>query len=307
MSVARTALVFPGQGSQHERMLESVPYNDALERLLDAAEALSDMQLRQIVRYAEESDLADTRVAQPLLYLVDWAWGVALLEAGIVPDAVAGHSLGELAALAIAGAISVEAGLELVVERSKLMSATAAATPGTMAAVLGMDVRVIEETCAALGGVWVANDNSPSQVVISGTYEGVEAATRQLTGGGARRVVPLRVSGPFHSPLMQPAGEAFERIVANAQFRTATIPVVQNTDPVPTTDAETIRQRLTRQITEPVRWAETMRALAADGPVTLIEAGPGSVLTGLVRGIEDVSAIAAESTGVAGLIEEVSS
>jgi len=307
MSETRTALVFPGQGSQHQRMLESAPHNDALDRLLDAAEALSDLELREILTFAEDSDLADTRVAQPLLYLVDWAWGVALLEAGIIPEVVAGHSLGELAAMAIAGAISVEAGLELVVERSKLMGATAAATPGTMAAVMGLDARLIEETCAALGGVWVANDNSPTQVVISGTHEGVEAATRQLSEAGARRVIPLKVSGPFHSPLMQPARDAFERIVANAQFRDATIPIVQNTEPGPTTEAETIRRRLIDQMTAPVRWTETMRVIAASGPITVVEAGPGAVLTGLARSMDDITAVAAEPTGVSGLVEAIHS
>jgi [acyl-carrier-protein] S-malonyltransferase len=307
MTGTRTALVFPGQGSQHRKMLEAAPHNDAFDRLLDAAEALTDLELRQIVTYADDEDIADTRVAQPLLYLVDWAWGVALLEAGIIPVAVAGHSLGELAALAISGTVSVEAGLELVVERSKLMGATVAATPGGMAAVLGLEARIIEETCSALGGVWVANDNSDTQVVISGTHEGIEAATRQLSEAGARRVIPLKVSGPFHSPLMQPARDAFERIVTNTQFRDATIPVIQNTEPTPATEAETIRQRLIGQITQPVRWSETMRALSSSGPITVVEAGPGAVLTGLARGLDEVTAIAAETTGVAELIEEVSS
>lgn len=306
MTFARTAFVFPGQGSQKSNMLDAVPENDALERLVDAAEALSGLELRAVVRLGQADDLADTRVAQPLLYLADWAWAVALLESQVVPNFLAGHSLGELAALAIAGVFSVEAGLELVIERSKLMATTAASTPGTMAAVLGMSSDIIAQTAAALGGVWVANDNSPGQVVISGTHQGIEAATRQLMDAGARRVIPLKVSGPFHSPLMEPARAAFAEILAETEFKNATIPVLQNTDPTPETDGTAIRQRLAAQITSPVRWTETMQQLAADGPVALIETGPGSVLNGLARGMESITAVSVEEAGIERVVEEVS-
>lgn len=305
MGSARTAFVLPGQGSQRPGMLDAVPENDTFDRLIDAAEALSGKPLREISRSDDAEALADTTVAQPLLYLTDWGWAIALMDSGIVPDVLAGHSLGELAALALAGVYSVEAGLELVVERSKLMAATASRTPGGMAAVLGMPADVIHETVAALGGVWVANDNSPGQVVISGTHEGIEAATRELTAGGARRIVPLKVAGPFHSPLMEPARAAFEEILNVAEFRDATIPVVQNVSATSSTDAIEIRDRLVAQITAPVRWTETMRELAGDGSLALVETGPGGVLRGLAKGMDTVSAFSVEDSGLERIAEEV--
>lgn len=303
---ARTALVFPGQGSQRLGMLDVVPENDAYPRLLDAAEALTDLPLRTIVSVGPESELADTRVAQPLLYLADWAWGSALVDSGLTPSAVAGHSLGELAALAIAGVFSVEAGLELVVERSKLMAATAAATPGGMIAVLGLERDSVSACIENIEGAWVANDNSPGQIVVSGTPAGISSATEALSASGARRVVELKVSGPFHCPLMEPARAAFEDLLVGADFSDARFPVCQNTDPSPTTEADVIRGRLIGQITAPVRWTETMLSLAADGPISLVEAGPGAVLTGLAKRMDGISAVAVEAAGIEAVLEEVS-
>jgi [acyl-carrier-protein] S-malonyltransferase len=306
MSYLPVVMVFPGQGSQYPGMLDAVPENDTLDRLIDAAEALSGMDLRAIA--GAESDpesLTDTRVAQPLLYLTDWAWGVSLLETGLEPVAVAGHSLGELAALAIAGAFSVEAGLELVIERSRLMAQAADAAPGAMAAVLGLSRAQVGEVIAPIEGVWVANDNSPGQVIISGLSSGIAAASGVLADAGARRVVPLKVSGGFHSPLMEPARQAFEELLSGAEFRDATIPVIQNSDPVPSTDAETLRSRLAAQITAPVRWTETLEVVAGHAPVVMVEAGPGSVLRGLAKGVEGVTAVAVEDAGLEHIMEEV--
>ena len=303
--VNRVALVFPGQGSQRIGMLDEVPELDALARLLDAAEALSGFDLRTISEFGSSSELADTRVAQPLLYLVDWAWGVTLVESGVAPVAVAGHSLGELAALAVAGVFSAEAGLELVVERSRFMALAASESPGTMSAVLGLDSGLVAETIAGIPGVWLANDNSPEQVVISGTHAGVSEAASSLAEAGARRVVPLPVSGPFHSPLMASAADSFGRLLSGADFSDARYPVLSNADPSPTTDAETIRARLMIQITSPVRWSETMNALVAEGPITLIETGPGAVLTGLAKHVEGATAVAIETAGLEAIVEEV--
>jgi len=286
-------------------MLSNVPELESLDRLLDAAEALSGRELRSIASDGVAENLTDTRVAQPLLYLADWAWGVTLLESGIDPVAVAGHSLGELAALAVAGVFSPEAGLELVVERSKLMAATAAAVPGGMSAVLGMDRGAIKSALSGVEGIWIANDNAPGQVVISGTLEGLSAAEEALGQAGARRVVPLAVAGPFHSPLMESARFAFAELLTGAQFDDARIPVLQNTDPTPETSGDRIRERLIGQITSPVRWTETMQALLADGPITLIEAGPGAVLTGLAKRVEGITALSVESTGLESIVEEV--
>ena len=305
-SLHPTAIVCPGQGSQRPSMLDSVPELDALDRLLDAAEALSGLDLRTVAMLGTAEDLADTRVAQPLLYLTDWAWGATLLECGLTPVAVAGHSLGEFAALTLAGVFSVEAGLELVVERSRLMATTAAVTAGGMAAVLGMEKQQLAGVLEGIEGVWVANDNAPGQVAISGTDEGIRIASEALVAAGARRVVPLAVAGPFHCPLMAPAADAFAELLRSAHFSDASVPVLQNTDPRPTVDAESIRQRLVGQIVSPVRWTETMQRLASEGPVTLIECGPGTVLTGLAKRVEGITAISVSEAGIESTLQEVS-
>lgn len=304
--MARTsALVFPGQGSQRHGMLEVLPDREAVERLLDAAEALSDLDLRHIAHAGTPEQLSDTRAAQPLLYLVDWAWGAALLDAGVAPVAVAGHSLGEFAALATAGVFSVEAGLELVVERSRLMAERALATPGGMVAVLGMDRETVTDLVEGISGVWVANDNGPGQVVLSGSHESLETAHRLLAEAGARKVVPLSVAGPFHSALMGPAADSFNMLLDAASFADAVIPVVQNADPQPSIDAAAIKERLKAQITSPVRWAETMRALRDMGIDMLVECGPGAVLKGLARRVEGLEAISVEERGIDAVLEEV--
>jgi [acyl-carrier-protein] S-malonyltransferase len=302
---AQFATVFPGQGSQRHGMLASLPDPDAIIRLLDAAEALSGLDLRDIATDGTPEQLADTRAAQPLLYLADWAWGSALLEHGIAPVAVAGHSLGELAALAIAGVFSVEAGLELVVERSRLMARCAAETPGGMMAVIGMESAIVAACVEDLCGVWMANDNAPGQVVLSGTYEGLGEATRALSEAGARRLVPLNVAGAFHSPLMEPAAVDFAAVLQSATFKDAMVPVCQNADPTLSTDAATLRARLAAQITSPVRWTETMSALRDAGATVVVECGPGAVLRGLARRVDGIEGMGLEDAGVETVVEEL--
>jgi [acyl-carrier-protein] S-malonyltransferase len=297
------ALVFPGQGSQRAGMLDALPPSAGVSRLLDAAEALSDIGLREVAATGSPGQLADTRAAQPLLYLCDWAWGCVALASGIAPAAVAGHSLGELSALAIAGAFSVEAGLELVVERSRLMAECAAATPGGMCAVLGMDAAGFRAAIGAISGVWIANDNSPGQVVISGTLEGIASATEALTAAGAPRIVPLAVAGPFHTPLMRPAADAFADLLEHTHFSDSALPVYSNTEPMGTRDASALRRRLAGQIVEPVRWTETMAALLSDGHDSLLECGPGAVLTGLAKRVDGLMARAVEQDGLVQLLE----
>lgn len=286
-------------------MLTDVPENDTFDRLLDAAEALSGLPLREIASADDAAALADTRVAQPLLYLADWGWAAALLECDLAPDFIAGHSLGELAALAVADVFSVEAGLELVVERSKLMARAASEAPGGMSAVLGIaspDVRAVVEP---LEGVWVANDNSPTQVVISGTVDGIGLASRLLGEAGARKVVPLKVAGAFHSPLMESARADFAELLALTEFNDAAIPVLQNTAAESAVDSGIIRDRLVAQITSPVRWTETMYALSAMGPTALVEMGPGRILTGLAKGYENITAYPIDEVGIETIAEEV--
>lgn len=302
---ARVSLVFPGQGSQRHGMLERLPDPTKMTRLLDAAEGLSDLDLRAVAHDGTPEQLSDTRAAQPLLYLADWAWGSELLAAGIRPIAVAGHSLGELAALAIAGVFSVEAGLELVVERARLMAQCAAETAGGMTAVLGLDVEALAGAVAGVPGVWVANDNARGQVVLSGTCEGLRTAETLARDAGARRVVPLQVAGPFHTPLMQSAADDFERILRDARFSDATIPVVQDSDPRAATDADVLRERLVAQIAGPVRWRDVMDELVRLGSDTVVEAGPGAILAGLARRTSGLRGLSADEAGIEAVLEEV--
>lgn len=300
------AFVFPGQGSQRVGMLAAFSGDETVRRLLDAAEALSGLPLARIAADGPDAELADTRAAQPLLYLADWFWAARLEARGIAPSFVAGHSLGELAALAFAGVFSVEAGLELVVTRSRIMAEAASATPGTMAAVLGMDGETIASVLDGMSSVWIANDNAAGQVVVSGTHAGVEHAIAALLASGARKVVPLNVAGPFHSPLMSQARDAFADVVEQAAFADARVPVLQNTLPEPTQSAVEIRARLRDQIVSPVRWTETMGALVNAGVTTVVETGPGAVLTGLARRVEGLTALSIEGDGVERVEEVIS-
>lgn len=292
------AFVFPGQGSQRVGMLDALPPVPWLTEALEAAEAFSGLPLRSIAHDGPAEALADTRVAQPLLFLADLAWAHALADGGVAPRAAAGHSLGELAALSFAGVLSRESGVELVCARGRIMAEAASAVPGGMAAVLGLERTMVSSLVGDIDGVWVANDNSASQAVISGTHAGLERAMQALTEAGARRVVPLDVAGAFHSPLMQSARDTFADILAGVEFGDARIPVVQNTEPSPATDAVTLKARLADQITAPVRWTETMDALLTAGIEVIVESGPGGVLTGLARRMEGITALAVESDGV---------
>ncbi|MHB8049856.1 MAG: ACP S-malonyltransferase [Coriobacteriia bacterium] len=299
------AFVFPGQGSQRIGMLERIPTSASAAELLEHAESVSGLPLGHIATEGPTAALADTRVAQPLLFIADLLWARSLAEQGITPVSVAGHSLGEFAALAFAGVLDSVEALALVIERSRLMADVAAAAGGTMAAVLGMDLASVDAVVGGLDGVWVANDNGPGQVVISGSYAGVESALGALAAAGARKVVPLTVAGPFHSPLMAPAAEAFAPALARATFSDARMPVSQNTDATLVTDAALIRERLAGQIVSPVGWTSTLEALREGGAEVLIECGPGSVLTGITKRYEGLDGVSAETDGPDRVLEVI--
>ncbi len=276
----RVGLCFPGQGSQAAGMAAGLETTDLGRRLLGAAAGMG-ADLSPVFGDDEES-LRPTDVAQPALVFTE------LVLAGAIPRetevvAVAGHSVGELSACAAAGALEPETALRLSIERGRLM---AAMHEGVMAAVLGLDAGAVEEICRAVEGtVVVANLNGPGQVVISGTRPAVAAASARAQQAGARRVVPLRVGGAFHSPLMEQAGAAFARVLDATPIRDATVPVVANVDAAPVRDAGDIRERLRRQLVSPVHWTESVQRMVELGADTLIEVGPGSVLTGLARRI----------------------
>ncbi len=236
--------------------------------------------------HGTDESLKQTKVTQPAIFLHSVILAKTLGEA-FKPDMVAGHSLGELSAITAAGSLSFEDGLRLVRIRALSMQKACEARPSTMAAILGMEDEKVEEVCASIQDVVVpANYNCPGQVVISGTYTGVDRACEQLIDAGARRAIPLNVSGAFHSPLMKPAQEELKRAIEELEFRTPTCPVYQNVSSLGETDPETIKNNLIAQLTSPVKWTQSIQRMIADGATEFIELGPGKVLRGLVSKID---------------------
>ena len=222
-------------------------------------------------------ELNDTRNTQPALFVVESLLVDNLIKQGREASLVAGHSLGELVALYAAGVFDLETGLSLMKTRSELM---AAAGGGAMTAVIGFDRNQLDELVSGIDGVSIANDNSEAQVVISGRPEAVGQVSEQLK---CKRAIPLAVSGAFHSPFMAEAADRFAAILDGVSFRNARIPVLSNSDPCATSSGDTLKQRLKQQMTTGVRWRETMAAMASEGVDTLVEIGPGNVLSGLAK------------------------
>ena len=274
------AWVFPGQGSQKVGMADGLlDLPGALECFRQASDLLGRdlLAICQGQASGELSDLNDTRNTQPALFLIESLLASQLQAQGRSPSLVAGHSLGELVALHVAGVFDFATGLALMQKRSTLM---AAAGGGAMTAVMGFDRSQLDQLVAATEGVVIANDNSSAQVVLSGSPEAVAAVADQLT---CKRAIPLAVSGAFHSPFMADAAQAFAQELEAVAFADAQVPVLSNTDPTPTTSGEAIKVRLIRQMTTGVRWRETMDQFSAQGIDTAVEIGPGAVLSGLIK------------------------
>jgi len=293
------AWVFPGQGSQKVGMATGVlDLPGARERLTEASDLLG-RDLAAICAgeaSGDLSDLNDTRNTQPALFVIESLLVDGLKSQGRSADLVAGHSLGELAALYAAGVFNVETGLRLMKIRSELM---AAAGGGAMTAVMGFDRGELDQLVSATEGVVIANDNSSAQVVISGTPEAVAAVSGQLK---CKRAIPLAVSGAFHSPFMQQAADAFAAELDAVPFADAIIPVLSNTDPRPETSGAALKARLRSQMITGVRWRETMERFSADGINTSVEIGPGNVLSGLIkRSCEGITTAQISSAGDLGL------
>ncbi|MEQ8677650.1 MAG: ACP S-malonyltransferase [Aggregatilineales bacterium] len=289
----KTAFLFPGQGSQQVGMGKDVAANYRVSRdVFTHADDLLGMKLSQICFEGSEDLLNATENTQPALYVTSFAILSALqTEMMITPDCVAGHSLGEFTALALAGVFSFEEGLKLVRERGRLMKEAGEKQPGGMAALLGLDAAPVRELCERASKqvgkqVVVANDNCPGQVVISGDNEALETAMALATESGAKRVVRLAVSIAAHSPLMATASDSFKQLVGQITLSPPKLPVYANVSAKPLANVDSIREELNRQLTQEVRWTETMQAMVADGVERFIEIGSGDVLSGLVKRID---------------------
>lgn len=278
------AYIFPGQGSQFPGMGKQLYESSASAKaLMDRAAEVLGFPIKDIMFDGTAEDLKATRVTQPAVFLHSVA--LALCSGLDEPDMTAGHSLGEMSALVAAGAIGFEDGLKLVAARAEAMQKCCESVPGTMAAVIGMEDSMIEKICAETEGVVIpANYNSDGQVVISGELEAVQRACEALKAAGAKRALPLPVSGAFHSPLMEPAREALAEAIGKTTFHTPKCPVYQNVTALPSTDPEVLKDNLLRQLTSPVRWTQTLRNMVSMGGAThFVELGPGTVLQGLVK------------------------
>ncbi|GFN23972.1 ACP S-malonyltransferase [Thermanaeromonas sp. C210] len=280
--------VFPGQGSQYVGMGRELAEKFAVAAAtLAEADTVLGRPITRLCFQGPEEDLARTEITQPALLAVEVACLRVLLEQGVKPAAAAGHSLGEYAALVAAGSLSFADALRVVARRGELMAAACEYGRGGMAAILGLGAAQVEEICRRVeaGVVEPANFNAPGQVVIAGDKEGLKEAGELAREAGARRVVPLNVSGPFHSSLMRPAAEGLRNVLSEVDVADPQIPVVANVSADYIKDAGEIRAGLVEQVARPVRWEESIQRLVQDGYRFFVEVGPGSVLNGLIRRI----------------------
>ncbi len=286
------AYVFPGQGAQFPGMGKDLYENNPEARaLFDRANEILGFNITELMFNGTDEDLRQTAVTQPAVFLHSVILGKAVCQEAM-PDMVAGHSLGEFSALVACGALTFDDALRLVSERAKAMQAACELKPSTMAAIIALPDATVEEVCAAQEGVVVcANYNCPGQLVISGEMDAIAAACEAAKAAGAKRALPLKVGGAFHSPLMEPARERLAAAIEATEFHTPTCPIYQNVDAQPHTDPAEIKANLIAQLTAPVRWTQTVLNMVANGCTEVTEIGPGKVLQGLVAKIDKSVAV----------------
>ncbi|RKE03795.1 ACP S-malonyltransferase [Marinifilum flexuosum] len=281
------AYVFPGQGAQFVGMGKDLYENSELAKeLFEKANEILGFRITNLMFEGTDEDLRQTKVTQPAIFLHSVILAKTLGE-DFKPEMVAGHSLGEFSALVANGTLSFEDGLKLVSQRAMAMQKACEMEPSTMAAIIGLDDETVEKVCAEIEEVVVpANFNCPGQLVISGSMKGIEIACEKLKEAGAKRALPLKVGGAFHSPLMEPARVELEEAIENTNFSTPACPVYQNVNAKPVTDPSEIKKNLVAQLTAPVRFTQTMVNMIADGASSFTEVGPGKVIQGLVKKVD---------------------
>lgn len=279
----KKAFVFPGQGAQFVGMGKSLyDGSESARSMFQRANAVLGFDIVDLMFHGTDEDLKQTKVTQPAVFLHSVV--LASLFPGFSPDMVAGHSLGEFSALVASGALGFEDGLSLVSKRALAMQKACEKAPSTMAAIIGLDDAAVERVCEEVEGVVVpANYNCPGQLVISGEIAAVNAACEALKSAGAKRALPLKVGGAFHSPLMEPARQELAEAIEKTKFSQPRCPIYQNVDAKPHMDPDEIKQNLLRQLTAPVRWTQIVQAMVADGATSFVELGPGNVLQGLIK------------------------
>jgi len=277
------AYVFPGQGAQFVGMGKDLYETSPLAKeLFEKANEILGFRITDLIFAGTDEDLRQTKVTQPAIFLHSVILA-AILGEKFKPDMVAGHSLGEFSALVANKSLSFEDGLVLVSKRAMAMQKACEKEPSTMAAILGLDDAKVEEICNSIDEVVVpANYNSPGQLVISGSIKGIEIACEKMKAAGARRALPLKVGGAFHSPLMEPARIELAEAIHATRFHTPICPIYQNATAACVTDPNQIKENLVAQLTSPVLWTQLTRNMLADGATLFTEVGPGNILQGLI-------------------------